>query len=129
MALPKKHSLDAPEEDDTRGLLQIIGSSRLNLQTFFRFSFTNTNDSYDPVERDQSIFKHKSPGGGGLIVHQAKRIPLLKFPKLSFGGIFCLEYPSRRSEKVNFCFANYRFSFRKLQIFISFRFISFRKLQ
>ena len=65
-----------------------------------------------------------------------------------FGGIFCLEYPSRRSEKVNchfvnyrlsfrklqiiisqtadFHFANYRFSFRKRQIFISFRSISFR---
>ena len=54
-----------------------------------------------------------------------------------WGGIFCLEYPSRRSEKVNFHFANYRFSFRKLQILISqttdshfanYRF-SFRKLQ
>ena len=53
------------------------------------------------------------------------------------GGIFCLEYPSRRSEKVNSYFANYRFSFRKLQIFIlqttdshfaNYRF-SFRKLQ
>ena len=41
-------------------------------------------------------------------------------------GIFCLEYPSRRSEKVNCHFANCRFSFRKLQIFISFRSISFR---
>ena len=44
------------------------------------------------------------------------------------GGIFCLEYPSRRSEKVNFYFTNYRFSFRKLQIFISqttdFQFVS-----
>ena len=39
-----------------------------------------------------------------------------------FGGIFCLEYPS--SEKVNVYFANYRFSFRKLQIFI--RFVPFR---
>ena len=37
-----------------------------------------------------------------------------------FGGIFCLEYPSRRSEKVNFYFANYRFSFR----FVSFHFVS-----
>ena len=36
-----------------------------------------------------------------------------------WGVIVCLEYPSRRSEKVNFYFANYRFSFRKLQIFIS----------
>ena len=53
------------------------------------------------------------------------------------GGIFCLEYPSRRSEKVNCHFLNYRLSFRKLQIFISqttdfhfanYRF-SFRKLQ
>ena len=34
-------------------------------------------------------------------------------------GIFCLEYPSRHSEKVNCHFANYRLSFRKLQIFIS----------
>ena len=59
--------------------------------------------------------------------------------------IFCLEYPSWRSEKgymfisqtTDFHFANYRFSFRKLQIFISqttdslfanYRF-SFRKLQ
>ena len=46
-----------------------------------------------------------------------------------FGGIFCLEYPSRRSEKVNCHFLNYRLSFRKLQIFISqttdFHFVSF----
>ena len=40
-----------------------------------------------------------------------------------WGGIFCLEYPSRRSEKVNCHFLNYRLSFPKLQIF------SFRKLQ
>ena len=53
------------------------------------------------------------------------------------GGNFCLEYPSRRSEKVNCYFPNYRLSFRKLQILISqtadshfanYRF-SFRKLQ
>ena len=51
------------------------------------------------------------------------------------GGIFCLEYPSRRNEKVNCHFVNYRLSFRKLQIFISqttdshfvsFHFVSFR---
>ena len=68
-----------------------------------------------------------------------------------FGEIFCLEYPSRRSEKGNVYFANfifsfsklqifisqttdshfanYRFSCRKLQIFISFRLVSFRKVQ
>ena len=52
-------------------------------------------------------------------------------------GIFCFEYPRRRSGKGYVYFANYRFSFRKLQIFISqttdshfanYRF-SFRKLQ
>ena len=35
------------------------------------------------------------------------------------GGIFYLEYPSRRSEKVNCHFVSYRLSFRKLQIVIS----------
>ena len=35
------------------------------------------------------------------------------------GGIFCLEYPSRRTEKVNCHFVNYKLSFRKLHIFIS----------
>ena len=54
------------------------------------------------------------------------------------GGIFCLEYPRRCSEKVNcHIFVNYRLSFHKLQILISpttdshfaiYRF-SFRKLQ
>ena len=34
------------------------------------------------------------------------------------GEIFCLEYPSRRTEKGNVSFANYIFSFSKLQIFI-----------
>ena len=38
---------------------------------------------------------------------------------LFLGGIFCLEYPSRRSEKGSAYFANYRFSFCKLQILIS----------
>ena len=62
------------------------------------------------------------------------------------GGIFCLEYPSRHSQKVQCLFrklqilisqttdshfANYRFSFRKLQILsanyrFSFRFVPFR---
>ena len=55
------------------------------------------------------------------------------------GGIFRLEYPSRRSKKGNVYFLNYRFSFRKLQILISqttdshftnyrfpFRFVPFR---
>ena len=32
------------------------------------------------------------------------------------------------SQTKDFHFANYRFSFRKLQIFISFRFVSFRSI-
>ena len=69
--------------------------------------------------------------------HVFRAIWIFWAKRLFWGGIFCLEYPSRRSEKVNFHFANYRFSFRKLQIFISqttdshfanYRF-SFRKLQ
>ena len=72
---------------------------------------------------------------------KTSRIP--RKAKRLFGGIFCLEYPSRRSEKevlfrkLNILisqttyshFANCRFSFRKLQIFISFRLVSFRKVQ
>ena len=62
---------------------------------------------------------------------------LRKAKRFFWGGIFCLEHPSTRSEKGNVHFANYRFSFRKLQIFISqttdFHFanygFSFRKLR
>ena len=39
------------------------------------------------------------------------------------GGIFCLEYPSRCSEKVTVYFANYRFSFRV----VPFRFANYSK--
>ena len=76
------------------------------------------------------------------IVLLTSRIPcnlnFLGETDLGGGGIFCLEYPNRRSEKVNFYFANYRlilisqttdfhfanyrFSFR----FVPFRFVSFR---
>ena len=38
-----------------------------------------------------------------------------------FSWVFCLEYLSRHSEKVDGHFANCRFSFRDLLIFISFR--------
>ena len=45
------------------------------------------------------------------------------------GEIFCLEYPSRRREKGNVYFANFIFSFSKLQILMSqttdFHFVSF----
>ena len=45
-----------------------------------------------------------------------------------FFGIFRIEYLSIRSEKVDGHFANCRFSFRDLFIFISFCFISLCKL-
>ena len=57
-----------------------------------------------------------------ILATKTSRIPRnLNFPgETAFlGGIFCLEYPSRRSEKVNCHFVNYRLSFRKLQILIS----------
>ena len=69
---------------------------------------------------------------------KTSRIPR-KAKRFFWGEIFCLEYPSTRSEKGNVHFANYRFSFRKLQILISqttdfhfanyrfpFRFVPFR---
>ena len=40
-----------------------------------------------------------------------------------FGEIFCLEYPSKRTEKENVSFANDRFSFR----FVWFRFAKYSK--
>ena len=46
--------------------------------------------------------------------------------RLFVGDFSLIEYPSRRSEKVNCHFVHYRLSFRKLQIFISFRFAPFR---
>ena len=42
---------------------------------------------------------------------------------------FSVNNEGEESQTTDSHFANYRFSFRKLQIFISFRFISFRKLQ
>ena len=71
------------------------------------------------------------------VATKTSRIPRIRRNGFFLGEIFCLEYPSTRSEKGNVHFANNRFSFRKLQIFISqttdfhfanYRF-SFRKLQ
>ena len=47
--------------------------------------------------------------------------------RLFLVAIFCLEYSSRCSEKVTCHFVNCRFSFRKLQILISFRFANYSK--
>ena len=70
------------------------------------------------------------------VATKTSRIPR-KAKRFFRWGIFCFEYPRRRSGKGNVYFANYRFSFRKLQIpisqttdshFANYRF-SFRKLQ
>ena len=52
------------------------------------------------------------------VATKTSRIPR-KVKRFFRWGIFCFEYPRRRSGKGNVYFANYRFSFRKLQIFIS----------
>ena len=70
------------------------------------------------------------------VATKTSRIPR-KAKRFFWWEIFSLEYPSTRSEKGNVHFANYRFSFRKLQIpisqttdshFANYTF-SFRKLQ
>ena len=109
--------------------------------------------TYGPLRRSSRWVTHpvRNPDRQGLTWAPAHLKLNFTARNSFFGGIFCLEYPSRRNEKVNchfvnyrlsfrklqifisqttdFHFANYRFSFRKLQIFISFRSISFRKLQ
>ena len=63
------------------------------------------------------------------VATKTSRIPR-KAKRVFRWGIFCFEYPRRRSGKGNVYFANYRFSFRKLQIPISQTTDSqFRKLQ
>ena len=97
---------------------------------FLQREFLLSNDTY----------KTKTSAGNTLHFirgnEKTSRIPR-KAKRFFRLGIFCFEYPRRRSGKGNFYFANYRFSFRKLQIFISqttdshfanYRF-SFRKLQ
>ena len=59
--------------------------------------------------------------------HAFRAIWIFWAKQLFLVAIFCLEYPSRCSEKVNCHFVNCRFSFRKLQIFISFRFANYSK--
>ena len=76
--------------------------------------------TYGPLRRYSRLVTHpvRNPDRQGLT-----SAPELK---LNFSGrhsffeeIFSLEYPSRRNEKVNCHFVNYRLSFRKLQILIS----------
>ena len=96
----------------------------------------NENVTHNLVPRVYSAFKMAAESGVDPGNEVASRIPR-KAKRFFRWGIFCFEYPRRRSGKGNVYFANYRFSFRKLQIFISqttdfhfanYRF-SFRKLQ
>ena len=113
-----------------RPVKAIVRTDEANSMAFLQREFLPSNDSY----------KTKTSAGNTLhfirgnedVTHSAQGETDF------FGGeIFCLEYPSTRSEKGNVHFANYRFSFRKLQIFISqttdFHFANyrfpFRKLQ
>ena len=87
IASPKKPSLRALEEDDIRGLPQRIGSSVLNLQTSLLFSFSLQIQMILRTQlRGSRAFQMQGAGGGGgrLIVHHAKRIPLLELPRMSF---------------------------------------------
>ena len=90
----------------------------------------NERTTYGPLRQSSRWVTHP--------VHNPDRQGLTWTPELKlnfsgrnsfFGGIFCLGYPSRRNENrlrvVPHFSYNYRFSFRKLQILISFRSISF----
>ena len=122
-----------------RPVKAIVRTDEANSMAFLQREFLPSNDTY----------KTKTSAGNTLhfirgnenVTHSAQGETVF------LGGIFCLEYPSTRSERkgkmfisqtTDFHFANYRFSFRKLQILISqttdydhfanYRF-SFRKLQ
>ena len=85
----------------------IVRTDEANSMAFLQREFLLPNDTY----------KTKTSAGNTLYVAtKTSRIPR-KAKHFFWGEIFCLEYPSTRSEKGNVHFANYRFSFRKLQIF------------
>ena len=113
-----------------RPVKAIVRTDEANSMAFLQREFLPSNDTY----------KTKTSAGNTLhfmrgnenVTHSAR-----KAKRFFRWGIFCFEYPRRRSGKGNVYFANYRFSFRKLQIFIlqttdshfaNYRF-SFRKLQ
>ena len=94
-----------------RPVKAIVRTDEANSMALFQRKFLPSNDTY----------KTKTSAGNTLnfirgnenVTHSAQGETVF------LGEIFCLEYPSTRSEKGNVHFANYRFSFRKLQIFIS----------
>ena len=120
-----------------RPVKAIVRTDEANSMAFLQREFLQSNDTY----------KTKTSAGNTLnFIRGNDNVGHSTQGETVFlGGIFCLEYPSWRSEKgymfisetTDFHFANCRFSFRKLQILISqttdFHFANyrfpFRKLQ
>ena len=111
-----------------RPVKAIVRTDEANSMAFLQREFLPSNDTY----------KTKTSAGNTLhFIRGNEKVTHSRRNGFFLGEIFCLEYPSTHSEKGNVHFANYRFSFRKLQISISqttdshfanYRF-SFRKLQ
>ena len=112
-----------------RPVKAIVRTDEANSMAFLQREFLPSNDTYKTKLLLEILYTLYGATKTSRIPRKAKRFFRL--------GIFCFEYPRRRSGKGNFYFANYRFSFRKLQIFISqttdFHFANyrfpFRKLQ
>ena len=114
----------------------IVKTDEANSMAFLQREFLPSNDTYKTKTSAGKLEIPKLCTWQPGVATKTSRIPR-KAKRFFRWGIFCLEYPRRRSGKGNVYFANYRFSFRKLQIFISqttdshfanYRF-SFRKLQ
>ena len=112
-----------------RPVKAIVRTDEANSMACLQREFLPSNDTYKTKTSAGNTFNFIR--GNNNVTHSAQGETVV------LGGIFCLEYPSWRSEKGYVHFANYRFSFRKLQILISqttdshfanYRF-SFRKLQ
>ena len=112
-----------------RPVKAIVRTDEANSMAFLQREFMPSNDTY----------KTKTSAGTLHFIRGSENVTHSAQGETDFfgGEIFCLEYPSTRSEKGNVHFVNNRFSFRKLQISISqttdfhfanYRF-SFRKLQ
>ena len=76
IALQKKYSLSAPEEEDTRAPPHRIGSSRLNHQTSYVFLLRIQMILRTQFRGSEAFSNVIGAGGegGGLIVHHAQRI-------------------------------------------------------
>ena len=95
-----------------RPVKAIVRTDEANSMAFLQREFLPSNDTNKTKTSAGNTLN--SIRGNGNVTHSAQGETYF------LGGeIFSLEYPSTRSEKGNVHFANYRFSFRKLQISIS----------